>query len=286
MITYAHCAKAALLLLAAINLTSCEDEQIPAFVAVDHYTLNTVAGQGTSRHAITDCWVYVDEQIIGAFQMPFEIPVLAEGEHTIRIRPGIRVNGLESQRSISPFFTDKVITTQFHPDSTITFSPTTEYRVETDFVWLEDFTQAGFSLEASDISITAPLRQNIPENVIEGHYMRMHIPAGDTGIAECRSTGFFDLEKEGKTVFLEFDYKCNTPLRVGLMIYEPTTLRQIPILVLNPTTEWKHIYVSLTENVSFYTNAFGQRVFFGFIGLGDQTEPLEALIDNIKLMQE
>ena len=56
--------------------------------------MNQVHGAGTDQ--ITDAWVYVDDQQIGVFELPCEVPVLLTGSREcIRIfGGGIRQSGL------------------------------------------------------------------------------------------------------------------------------------------------------------------------------------------------
>ena len=83
--------------LLALNLTSCQkfegDQTIPAYVRIDTvlFTADYVT-QGSSTHKITDAWVYVDDQLIGVYELPSTFPVLASGKHKLEIRVGIKLN--------------------------------------------------------------------------------------------------------------------------------------------------------------------------------------------------
>jgi len=46
-------------------------EPIPSYIHIDKIDLTTdYSSQGTSSNKITDAWIYVDNELIGAFEMP------------------------------------------------------------------------------------------------------------------------------------------------------------------------------------------------------------------------
>ena len=92
-----------LLLIAVTNLKVIK--QFQPILQIDSVSLDTnYYEQGSNFKAITDAWVYVDDGLIGAFELPATIPVLAEGKHKLEIRPGIKLNGISSTRAPYPFY--------------------------------------------------------------------------------------------------------------------------------------------------------------------------------------
>ena len=53
---------------------------------------------------ISDCWVTFNGLFLGAYEMPSNIPVQMSGDINARISPGIKVNGVSSNRIIYPFY--------------------------------------------------------------------------------------------------------------------------------------------------------------------------------------
>ena len=77
---------------------------------------------------------------------------MEEGESkTVRIKAGIKSNGIASSRIAYPFYTSFIDTVIFTPNQTITVNPTVSYLDSIDF-WLEDFEGAGVDLETTAIS--------------------------------------------------------------------------------------------------------------------------------------
>ena len=80
------------------------------------------------------------------------------------------------------------------------------------------------------------------------------------------------------------NYKTNTYLTVGMYgkLASGTTER-IPTIVLNPTNEWKKIYINLTYTANYTVNTNGFKVFFE-ANKPDSLTSAKVLIDNIKLL--
>jgi hypothetical protein len=91
------------LLFLGLILSACvKNNPDPAWLEVTEWTLEanpSLSGEdGQLTHNITDAWVYVDEQLIGVFEVPFKIPILKEGSASIRLYPTIRVNGIAATK--------------------------------------------------------------------------------------------------------------------------------------------------------------------------------------------
>ena len=62
-------------------ITACDiinpEEDIPAYIEILPYEYSPESG-GSSSTKITDGWIYVDGEFLGAFNLPSTIPVLAD----------------------------------------------------------------------------------------------------------------------------------------------------------------------------------------------------------------
>ena len=91
------------ILFIGLLLSACvKNNPDPAWLEVTEWTLEANPAlngeEGQLTHKITDAWVYVDEQLIGIFEVPFKIPILKEGLASIRLYPTIRVNGVAATK--------------------------------------------------------------------------------------------------------------------------------------------------------------------------------------------
>src|SRR5687767_2026929 len=84
--------------LVSIPFTGCDKEEpVPSYIHIDSISLNSIySTQGTSDHKITDAWVFVNEQYVGVYELPATFPVLYEGTQNIRIKAGIKKNGISA----------------------------------------------------------------------------------------------------------------------------------------------------------------------------------------------
>ena len=86
-----------LLALSAVFLGSCNkfkgDQTIPAYIRIDSiYVYTDYENQGAPTSNITDAWVYINNEAIGAYELPAVFPVLAKGLTEVRVDEGAKVS--------------------------------------------------------------------------------------------------------------------------------------------------------------------------------------------------
>ena len=89
-----------------ILLSSCKKEpvnKIPGFIKIDDIILNN-----NTTDNITDAWVYINDQLQGVYELPAHFPVLEIGKNKLRIRAGIKNNGIASSRAAYPFYSSYI----------------------------------------------------------------------------------------------------------------------------------------------------------------------------------
>ncbi|MFT4524801.1 MAG: hypothetical protein ACI85F_000949 [Bacteroidia bacterium] len=277
-------------------LSSCETfdpvEEAPSFIRVDDFTFSTTSTQGDASHRIEDVWVSIGTEFIGVFPIPSTIPLIAKGNKTISIAPGIRLNGISSARLAYPYYVAHEVSVNLIPDSVIPIVPEFGYSNSADFALIEDFEEIGIKLVATANSYAEIERTDNPLIAFHGQSAKLSLQEEELKF-ECKSNVYYNLPGLGNPVILEFNYKSNHSLVVGTFIIlpdptpaNPNQLKalQQPVITLNPTDEWKRIYVSLIEQVSGNPTNLGIEPFFGFVrGNGVEGE-LTVYLDNIKLV--
>jgi len=281
-----------LLLLSVIFLfflASCEvinpSEKIPSYIAVDTIRVQINSPEeGTSIHNITDCWLYVNNKLIGVFEVPFKVPVLESGMQNIQIEPGIKNSGSDSNRDIYPmmygYYTDSLLT----EGKVTTILPVFTYRPAT-FDMVEDFEDIGIEFEPSAQSDTSI---SLISGSLAQEGKSMYVALDDERpIFECRSTKLYEIEQEG-SAFLEVSFKTTDTCSFGLfsLEYNGAALAEVRkhVYVFVPTETWKTVYIDLNYHV---INSDGTqfRLFFSCVRPDDATnEKTEIFIDNIKLV--
>ncbi|HVA97952.1 MAG TPA: hypothetical protein VNG53_03575, partial [Bacteroidia bacterium] len=97
-------------------IVSCKkifpSENVPAYIHISNISLrpdmrlDTNKNEVTLSNKITDSWVYVDNQAVGAYQNPCTFPVITTpGRHEIKIGSGIKLDGIAATRVIYNFYT-------------------------------------------------------------------------------------------------------------------------------------------------------------------------------------
>ena len=275
------------LFLLLLTQTSCEkftgDQTIPSYIKIDSIRLTTdYSTQGTALHNITDAWVYVDGELIGAFQLPARFPVLKQGSHSLMVLPGVKKDGISSTRIAYPFYQAVYKTINLVPDSTLNVGTlTTTYSTRAKFLWKEDFDDVAITLDTT-AATTEKIKQTTADSLIlEG--LHSGIVNLDTTDAVFEAVSHSTFTIPNSEVFLEMNFNVNTYITVGVYVTVFGVVSQVPIITLNPTNnKWKKIYIDLTTTLNAYSGATKFRVYYYLKNTtGDD---YRILLDNIKLL--
>lgn len=246
-----------LLGLLAMAMPACDwinpEEPIPAFLRIESVELLTGPTEGSDSEKISEAWIFIGGEFLGAFDIPSTIPVYREGEVEVRIEAGIRDNGISSTPDIYPFYAPYREVLTFSAGQTSPVSATVRYRDEARFAFIEDF-EAGNSLFRERITGTEQSRIDISEDdPFEGNRMGLIELATDDPFVEIatvpRYRGLLD---DGNSVYLELNYRSDTRASFGIVGYrdnEPLPLGTAYAAGFNPSEEWNKIYFNLTETI-------------------------------------
>ena len=249
--------------------------------------------QGTASQKIVDAWVYVDDDLVGGFEMPALIPVLKEGLHKLEIRPGIKLNGISDTRAPNPCF-QPVIVEEFKlvPDSTTRFYGVSKYYSNAEFVWMEDFEDASLSIiksSNSDTGIVITSPAGSPDAFLDEYsrfsgicYLDKVNDYLELVSNDGNGQGFvFD---RGDFIFLELNYHNNIPIEVGLYIkLMNNNVEDRSFLIVSTSENWNKIYINFTPIVNETADAVNFRIYFRGYLPNDAVSAFIAL-DNIKLV--
>ncbi len=285
-------------LIAWILITGCDpfegDQTVPSYLQAD--TLGFVTDpdvQGSPSQDIADVWVYVDDDLVGGFELPALIPVLAEGVHKLELRAGVLLNGISDTRAPNPCWKPIIYESfRFTMDSVTSVTGTTTYYENVTFAWMENFEDASLAIRPSQNSDTGIVRTqpaNAPEAFTEdfsqfsgvSHLDKTHRYlqlVSDNG----NESGFaFD---RGDYIFLELNYKNNIPLVIGVYITRMDyTVEDRSFLILPPKEEWNKIYVNFTPVVNETVEALTYMFYFEAVLPADM-DNAALFFDNIKLV--
>lgn len=272
----------------SLTLTSCYKfegpQTIPAFLRIDSVFVQTeYSTQGTAAHEIVDVWIYVDDQLIGVYELPAKFPVLAEGKHKLEIRPGIKLNGISSTRVPYPFYKPLILEDfEFFPDSVRNMGDLqTSYISNVVFAWFEDFETSNISIKETSISDTAIKRVALdPPSPANLNYAGIISLTTEKSYYSGYTFSSFDLPKQGAYVLMELSFRTNNFITIGLI---PNGYDKQPLVILNASEEWNKIYINLGPKVTEYYNASDFLIYFE-TGLQSELSEASIYLDNIKLI--
>ena len=266
-------------------LTSCVKENaVPAYINVPSFSFRTTTiEQGTSAQKISDVWVYVDGQSLGAYQIPARFPFVGIGKHEFMLFAGIRNNGIRSNPVILASAKTFSTTLDVKSGDDITIRPTTTY-IEGVKVWLnEEFETTNTFTVNRDNNTTTGF--STFANGFEGRSASITLTKTHPIIEKATSVRA-QLPDNAQTTLIELHYKTDSPLEVGLVGYSTaaSTGETVYKIVLSPTKTWNKTYIDVTQEAK-NLKAKDFRVVFRS-QLPDTLTQAVVQIDNVKLVQK
>lgn len=267
------------------------EEDTPSFIRIEEITVEEEAEiYGANSSKIVDAWVYINDNPLGTFELPVNIPALHEGQNKITILPGIMLNGISNTRSVYPFYKKIEGTIELVPGETNNnyASITTRYKddITLPMSLQEDFESAGIKFEKYGDSDTIFYKVNDPSIVDQkygGEYAGAIYLTEELNLLEVATNEYYSLPKDQSAVFLEFDYKTNQIFSVGFIANN--YVHPYEVLNVNKKDQWNKIYLNLTIPIRKFIYANKFKIYFRAIKDPD-LEKSKIYLDNIKLIYE
>ena len=260
------------LLLVVPFMFSCEGkrEPVPSYIHIDkvNFKYDNVSVLGNGGTAITDVWVYDNSNLLGVFELPATIAVVAEGSHTIEVGGGIKLNGISATREPYAFYKRYKTDINLSPLDTATVNPTVSYYTETGISFKEEFEDVVIGIDTtpnSNVALIRTLLDNQP-SYLDRYAGLATLTASNPGFKAYTKQLFMVPTSSSLPIYLELDYKCNQEFTVSAVVKDANSdVKEIPMVTLRSTVvngemKWKHIYIDLTDNFIGQVNALG----FGF----------------------
>lgn len=279
-----------------ISVSSCSlfnpPVVIPCYGHIDSIPLiiKNSSVQGTSANAINTAWVYVDDNPVGAFQLPSTFPIIAvTGQHKVTIFAGVKDDGEAGNRIKYPFYTSYMIANTTLTQGSITnFKPVTSYAAWTKIPLLEDFDYdiypqfhkvQDINVADTDMFIIKTPDPNVYQGSASGEV------CVDISHPHYRGvTDTFNIPNNGDAVFMELNYKTNSAFTVGM--YSQYSSRYIPVLYIDTSSAWKKMYINLQPTVAQYQipiPGYGYELYIEFDYNSGGPAEQQLFLDNIKL---
>jgi len=267
------------LIILVFSIFSCskENSSTPAYVEINNVNLLTDPNFGESTENITDIWFYVDDILQGVYEIPVQFPILEKGTKNIRIRAGVKANGISSTRIQYPFYSSYTDTIELNEDESISIFPEFTYN-NTHQAIIEDF-------ESSGTIIDSTLNSEIDFSIItedqENYYAYAKIDTPNINFEV--STQDLILPQQGAPVYLEIDYKCSTEFLVGVYVNYSQNVEKKDLIWVTSKEDWNKIYINLTQTISESIGAESFKVFLNMRRMGANYSE-EISFDNVKIL--
>lgn len=288
-----------IIVLLSLGLSSCDEfkngQEIPSYIYVEGFNLEENPDFTFSQsndlltQDIRDVWVYVDNNILGAFPLPCSIPILEEGKHKIDLRPGIIYNGMNNMREEYSFYTSYI--------DTLDLKPGEEIRVgkqnimynsnKCNMPFKETFESYFVNFQQADVITEDPQTMT----VIRNDSVKYGSNCGAIYFEEGGHNKYISVDSifcnNHLGLVLEIDYHSNIPFEVGVYGRSSSASANKYIsavrLTPNKSNDWQKSYIILTKawdilgfpsNFRIYLEAFNP----------DNTKNSFVHVDNIKVL--
>lgn len=273
-----------------ILVSSCvKNNPDPSWLEVNEWQLNSnidLSGlEGELTESITNAQVYIDDELIGIFEVPFRIPILKTGVVNVKVYPVVINNGISATKKLYPFLKRYEIDAELVQNEILTINPVTNYKSLTNF-WVEDFEDINNSIEDDATSLATLQLSNENLTSFNGNfYGKVVLNEVDTTWV-ANTTDQLEIPKNDEC-YLEIDYYVTNDLYTGLLFVSPSgNVNNVNVRLNGQEPEnvvWKKIYIELKELISASpNNTQFLQTFTAFLDEGE-TEGL-ICIDNIKVL--
>ncbi len=280
-----------LILIFALAVAACfsgcdivnPKEQVPTYVHIDSFRFTQTGDSfGTNSHKITNIWVYVNNDQIGTYTLPCTVPVIADKAFVLSVAPGIDFNGLGGLKGIYPFYTFDAVKIDPQPGKIVQVDAKTKYSSITRVLFTLTF-DGGASSQFLKVAGDDSLRTTTdPNYVFEGTGSAYLNLVGNQKFSENVTSGYFNAGV-GQNVFLELNYKCSIPFRVGLATTDASGKPVVDYFAgINVKPTWDKIYIALQD----FINQNQGRPFYVVLRAGTDYDEQGGYvtIDNLKVI--
>jgi len=276
-------------LILSIGLSACKKDSRAAWLKIDSVKLTTNAvTEGENSHGITDIWVYMDNEPLGVFEVPCEIPIITdEGNHHFIFYAGVNQNGINSTKIRYPFYDKVEANIVLTKEQTVNYTPNFTYKQGISFVGMENFEDTGIILQNDPNEDTTTIKilsaLNYPNIVKYGSNCgHIHVSSTDT-IAQVFTDIALSLPKTN--IYMELDYMNNNTFAQGMITSQEILDPYLRINAQdNATIKWKKMYINIGEQTNYLAYNSSAFNYYFVVNLDSDNAIGDIYLDNIKIL--
>ncbi len=274
--------------------TSCKKSQnAPSYVYIPSINVASNYGvSGSSSSNITHVKVFNENQLIGVYELPINVPILDQDQATIRCIGLINNNGSASNIIDYIFYEPSANEVFLESEKLDTIYPIVEYNSSssTDY-WFEDFEGAGMAFSPGFGNVSEMIITENPAEVFEGGGSGKFDLSADTAYIKYITQEEFSYSPS-KAIFLELDYKNNQAFFFSLILhYFDGSSDQLPVFQFKTTVndngelDWNKIYIDIGSILVGVNNLSNYDICFEMQRNLSVDDPI-VLIDNVKVIKK
>ena len=278
---------AAVILVLSPGCTTMPNGGIPIYVRIDSPTLviDDPHTFGAGSFKIPDVWAQSGSQDLGAYEMPVNIPVLAQGDVRMLVSAGIYDNGISNTRAAYPFYRSDTFTiSNAIPGHVYHHKPIYHYIAGTQVGTLINFEN-----RTNDFTKVIPISNPDPASIpYQEQKIGQYIMSVTDSIDTIMQIAPMIITTNGREAYLEFDYKSSR-------IYVEPCIRAIKTdnlgnvveqndygnFIIKPSEKWNRAYMNFNNEAGYNQGAKFQ-IFFVAKRVPITTDTL--FIDNVKFL--
>ena len=227
----------------------CKDqpEAIPAYLEIQPFMVNAEGGAGWQK--ITEGYVYVNREYLGAYTLPAMVPVLAEGKSLVWVYPGVKDRGIAATPDIYPFLLRYETMPTLTGGQTTPVQPVTSYDPDDKYTWSLDRTtfdgnsSVVFENRDNDANSSFVLST---DGAFSGKSLLMQVDTAHPTIQIASEDVILPTDRT--QVWVEMNYKNDLVLDIYLLGNGSGGSESgQEVLHLNPRENWNKVYINLTE---------------------------------------
>lgn len=260
-------------------------ETVPTYIHIDTFAFDATPPNPNQRvslsHDITSVTAYYNGESIGTFDLPANIPVMVASQGSLRLAPGITIDGRNSITGAYPFYRLDTSTIVAQPGKVINYIPKTGYFKDMVPYMISDFESGltNFGMAGGNVGMTLVTADSLVyEGAASGGIFMSN--AGDSSV-DSAITSF---PIPFTAAFIELNYNSTVPFYVGLQAKLGSSVSSTPyyLIGLYPSTGWKKLYL----NVSDFNGTYQGTSYNLYIKatLPDGQSSGRLLLDNIQLI--
>lgn len=259
-------------------------EITPTYLHIDSFTFlnNPAVRSVTLSNHITNAWVYYDNRAMGAYDLPFTIPIPSTGHGKLEVYPAIIVNGRNELVGKYDFYQIDTSTFTGQPGKTITYVPKTGFYTYVKMNYTESFETPGVT-NFSRIDGNTVMTNVAADSLRFEGYGAGQILLNAVGDS-CTVMSDKTFEIPQNVAFIELNYKSTVPFYLGIQANLSNIISSTPYFLagIKPSDHWQKFYLNVSD---FAIKAKGTSYNFVIKTVLDQNQTSgRLLLDNIQLV--